>query len=164
MNISLSDCFLHLSCQQIVIYKRFCCLAGKLHHHPSRSIRIHIRIFSSHIIRLRLYDFQKNITSFGFTGYTALISISNIYLCHILTPALHQFHLHTILDFLHTHLLLAPTRNTVGNIPRQFHIFSFVRMQHGPSHRSNYFFFIKPHYPAISFQYSLYHILCILLY
>ena len=78
VQISLPNGIFYFFYQQIIVDKRLCRFTGKFHHHPGRRIRIHIGIFPGHLIRFRLYDFQKDIPGFRFTGHTTLIPVSNI--------------------------------------------------------------------------------------
>ena len=151
--------FAHVFTKQIVVNKRFGCLAGKLHHHSCRRIGIHVCVFTGNIIRLDIDNLQENISCLCLTGYTALIPVSNIFLCHVFSATLHQFHFHGILNSLNGHLCISIKRDTVGNLMYQSEVFSFFCMQHCLTDSSGYFLFVKAHNSSVTLDYCLYHFL-----
>ena len=99
--------------KQIVIDERLRGLRGKLHHHASRRIGIHICILTCDIIVLDVHDIEEHLTGLRLTRYGTLMAIGNIFLSHILTARFHQLHLNGILNLLHSHLTVATLCYTV---------------------------------------------------
>ena len=110
--------------EEIVVDKRLCCLAGKLHHHSCRRICIHIGIFACDVVRLGFDDFQKDVTRFGSTSDAPLIAVGDVAFSHFFARAFHQFQFHIVLDFLDSHTLFAGGANAVGNLLYQRFIFA----------------------------------------
>ena len=51
----------------------------------------------------------------GPAGYTALVTVGDISLGHLLSGGLHEFQLHAVLNLLHCHLFLAGNSDAVGD-------------------------------------------------
>ena len=114
MQIIMLDSLTALLTKKIVINERLGCLRGKLHHHSCWSIGIHVGILASNIIILDVYYIEEHLTSLCLTGHRALMTISYIFLSHILTARLHQLYLYGILNLFHTHLTVATLCDMIG--------------------------------------------------
>ena len=90
--------------QQVVVNERLCGLRGKLHHHSSGSVGIHICVLTRYIVVLDVHNVEEHGTGLGLACDAALVAILDVLLCHILALALHQLHLHGILYGLYGHL------------------------------------------------------------
>ena len=92
--------------QQVVIDKGLGALRGELHHHTGRCVSVHVRVLAGHVVVLDVDDLQEHITGLGLPGNATLVTVGDVFLCHILAGTLHQLHLHGILDVLDGHLRL----------------------------------------------------------
>ena len=158
MQIVVLDRLFHLFTQQVVVYERLGGLAGKLHHHAGRRIGIHVGILASHVVRLDIDDFQKYVTCLGLAGNAALVTVSDIFLRHILTAAFHQFHFHGILNLLHRHLCLATVRHVFAYQMNQLFILTGLGVYHGLAYGIPDFPSIETHDAPVPFNNCLYHI------
>ena len=114
--------------QKVVVNKRLCCLAGKLHHHAGRCIGVHIGILARYIVVLDINNVEKYLAGLCLTCYRALVAIGDVLLSHVFTTRLHQLHLHQVLYLLHRHLSVALLSYTVGNLVEQSLVLAFVCM------------------------------------
>ena len=74
-----------LTRQQIVVHERLGSLRGKLHHHASWRVGIHIGILTRYVVALDVDDVQEHVARLSLAGYRTLVTIGNILLSHILT-------------------------------------------------------------------------------
>ena len=116
VQVVLADGIQNIITQQVIVYKRFGGFTGKFHHHPRRSICVHVGIFTSDIIGLDIDDFQKDITCLSLAGDAALIAVSDVFLCDILAAAFHQFYFYHILNSFYRHLRLSSERDVIGDL------------------------------------------------
>ena len=158
VQIVVLDRLFHLFAQQVVVYERFGGLAGKLHHHASRRVGIHVGILAGQVVGLDIDDLQEHVTRFSLTGNAALVTVSDIFLRHILTAAFHQFHFHGILNLFHRHLYLSTVSHVFAYQMNQLFILTGLGMYHGLTYGITDFPGIEPHNAPVPFHNCLYHI------
>ena len=147
-----------LLAQEEVINERLCRLAGKLHHHTSRSIGVHVRVLAGNIVRLDIDNLLEDVTCLRLARDTALVTVSDVLLCNILAATLHELKLHHVLNSLHSHLRISAERNVVGNLTDERHILTLVGVKHGLTDSRNNFLFIKADNTPVALYNSLNHI------
>ncbi len=147
-------CFLR---QKVVIDKRLCGLACKLHHHACRRVSVHIGVLSGYFIIFSLDNLQKHVTGLGATGNAALVAVGNISFGNFLARAVHQFHFNAVLDFFHTHPLLSCDPYAIRNFLYQRFVFASLCLQHSLAYCCLDFFFVIADHSTISLYYYLYH-------
>ena len=157
VQVIVAHSLLGLVAQQVIVHERFGRLAGKLHHHACRRVGIHVGILARHIVALDVDDFQEHVACLRLTGYAPLVTVGNVFLCHILAATLHQFHLHHVLNGLHGHLRLSTESHVVGYLTDEVHIFPLVRMQHGFTDGGGNFLFIEADNASVALHYGLNH-------
>ena len=79
------DGILHLRAEQIVVNERFCGLAREFHHHSCRGVGVHVGVLARDVIALGLYDFQEDVARLCASGDGALVAVSDISLCDVLS-------------------------------------------------------------------------------
>ena len=145
--------------QQVVIDKGLGGLAGKLHHHAGGSVGIHVGILAGDIVILGIDDLQEQVTGLGLASHTAFLAVIDIASGNLLAGALHQFQLHLVLNILDAHLAAATRADTVGDALDEALVLPGFGCEHCLADCGFDFFLIIADDAAISFKYSLDHIL-----
>ncbi len=157
MQIAVAHSLARFVRQQIVVDKRLSGLAREFHHHSRRRIGVHIRILAGDVIVLGLDDFKEHVACLGTAGYASLVAVGYITFRNLLPGALHQLHLHTVLNLLHSHAFRTGHADSVGNLMYQSLIFAHLRLKHGLADGRLYLFVIIAHDAPVALNYSLYH-------
>ena len=148
----------NLLAQEEVINEGLCCLAGKLHHHTRRSISVHVRILTGNVVRLDVDDLLEDVTCLCLARDTALVTVGDVLLGHILAATLHEFHLHHILNGLDGHLCITTERDVVTYLAYERHILTLIGVEHSLTDSRNNLFFIKADNTSVALYNCLNHI------
>ena len=146
-----------LVAQEVVVDEGFCRLAGKLHHHASWRVGIHVGVLARHVVVLDVDNLEEDVTRLGPTCYGPLMSVGDILLCHIFSLALHQLHFDAVLYVLHRHLWFAVDRDVVCYLLNEAFVITLLSMQHGLADGSHDFLFVETNDAPVALYYCLYH-------
>ena len=145
--------------EEVVVDKRFCCLAGKFHHHTGWRVGVHVGVLACDVVRLRLDDFKENVACLGAACDAALVAVGDVAFCHFLARTLHQFKLNVVLNFLYAHLLFAVHADAVGDFLDKRFVLALLRRNHRFADCRLDFLFVVAHDSSVAFNHCLYHIL-----
>ncbi len=159
MQVVMLHCLARLFAEQVVVDEGLGGLRSEFHHHACRCVSIHVRVFAGDIIVLDVHDIEEHVACLRLTSHGTLMTVGNIFLCHVLAARLHQFHFHGVLDLFYGHLTLAALCDMVGNLVQEAFVFAFVRVDHGLTDGSHNFLFIEAHYASVALYNCLDHIL-----
>ncbi len=71
--------------EQVVVDKRLGGLRRELHHHSRWRVGVHIGVLAGDVVVFGLDDFQEYVAGLGPAGYTALVTVGDISLGHLLS-------------------------------------------------------------------------------
>ncbi len=143
--------------KKIIVNKRFCSLACKLHHHACRRIRVHIGILTGDVIAFGLDDFKEHVAGLGSAGYRPLIAICDVTFGDFLSRRIHELKLDIVLNFFNRHLFTAGHAYTIGNTRNESFILAHFCCEHSLADCGLDFFFIVTDDSAIALYHCQYH-------
>ncbi len=148
--VSVSHGFTGFLRQEVVIDKWFCGLTCEFHHHACRGVGVHVGVFACDVVVFRFDYFQEDVACLGTPCNAALVSVCDIFFCHFLAGALHQFNFNAVLNFLDSHAFLSGYPDAVGYFQYQGFVLAEVCGKHGLAYGGLDFFFVVTYYTAVT--------------
>ena len=105
MDVAAGHRLAYLLGEKAFVHVGLCRLGCELHHHAGRGVGVHVGILAGDVVGLRINDALEDFPALRLAGEVALVAVGYVLLRHLLARALHQFHLHAVLNFLNAHLL-----------------------------------------------------------
>ena len=152
VDVAVPDSLFHILRQQAFIHEGLRGLGCEFHHHAGRGVGIHVRVLPGHIGRLGFDDFLEYLTGLCLSGQIPLVPVCYVFFRHFLSRAVHQLHLHMVLDVLHTHALNVYLGYGGRDFGSQYYVFPFFGNVHCLQYGIHYFSLVEIDNTPVTFD------------